>query len=132
MVAGGAYIVQTYMESRSRQEERREVEAFLENTRRAYHLESSLRTGTTTLRDSIFPGLANQVEDEFVEINTILERLRANDPKEKKSDLWADLCESCLSKCSALAVYSSIFAVTVRLQLSMIAGQVWSNSILFC
>ncbi|XP_059051751.1 peroxisomal biogenesis factor 3 [Achroia grisella] len=124
-VFGGLYILSNYAQRKLREWQEKEAKRFFEMTRKKQHFESTERTCTQTIlslskivSESIL-GLLNTEE--------IVQKLQEN--PENKLALWEQLKLMIFTRICVLVYALSILQVTLRVQLNIVGGYLYRDSV---
>ncbi|XP_050680425.1 peroxisomal biogenesis factor 3 [Leptidea sinapis] len=124
-VLGSVYFVMTYAQKKLRELQEKETKKFFEMTRKKQHFETTERTCNQTILS-----LSKIVSDNILTIlNTeeIIQKLAEN--PENKLALWDQLKVMIFTRISVLVYALSILQVTLRVQLNIIGGYLYRDSV---
>lgn len=124
-VVGGLYLLSSYAQKKLREWQEKEAKKFFEMTRKKQHFESTERTCNQTILS-----LSKIVSESILNvINTeeIVQKLRDN-PEDKLS-LWEQLKIMIFTRLCVLVYALCILQVTLRIQLNVIGGYLYRDSV---
>lgn len=128
LAVGGGLLGGLYLVSRvagrqvalAREEEARRA---LDRGKKSQHFTTTEATGAATLA-SLLPTLRAEV-DSSLDTAALTSLLRERPDPARKAELWAQLKVTALGRCLAVVVGGAVLAVTLRLQLHLLAGQLY-------
>uniref|UniRef100_A0A0K8TT58 Peroxisomal biogenesis factor 3 n=1 Tax=Tabanus bromius TaxID=304241 RepID=A0A0K8TT58_TABBR len=124
-IIGGTVITVRYAQRKLREFQEAQTRAFIEKTKRMQHFESTERTCNQAIL-----GLSPSLGDEILKIlnsEEILEKLRKN--PENKIELWEKLKILSFTRLTAFIYASSILVVTLRVQLNLLGGYLYKDTV---
>ncbi|XP_041982990.1 peroxisomal biogenesis factor 3 [Aricia agestis] len=124
-VIGSIYLLLSYAQKRLREWQEREAKKFFEMTRKKQHFESTERTCNQTILS-----LSKIVSESILNIlNTeeIVQKLQEN--PDNKLALWEQMKIMIFTRICALVYALSILNVTLRIQLNIIGGYLYRDSV---
>ncbi|CAK1545692.1 unnamed protein product [Leptosia nina] len=125
-VFGSIYLLMSYAQKKLREWQEKEAKKFFEMTRKKQHFESTERTCNQTILS-----LSKIVSDNILNsLNTedIVQRLHDN--PENKLELWEQMKIMIITRICVLVYALSILQVTLRVQLNIIGGYLYRDSVL--
>lgn len=125
VVFGGLYILSSYAQRKLREWQEREAKKFFEMTRKKQHFESTERTCNQTILS-----LSKIVSESILNVvNTeeIVQKLQEN-PNDKLS-LWEQMKLMIFTRICVLVYALTILQVTLRVQLNVIGGYLYRDSV---
>lgn len=124
-VFGGLYLLTGYAQKKLREWQEREAKRFFEMTRKKQHFESTERTCNQTILS-----LSKIVTESILSVlNTeeIVQKLQENPPN--KLELWEQLKIMIFTRICVIVYALSILQVTLRVQLNVIGGYLYRDSV---
>lgn len=124
-VVGGLYLLSSYAQKKLREWQEKEAKKFFDMTRKKQHFESTERTCNQTILS-----LSKIVSESILaNINTeeIVQKLQEN-PEDKLS-LWEQLKVMIFTRICVLVYALCILQVTLRVQLNVIGGYLYRDSV---
>lgn len=124
-VFGGLYLLTSYAQKKLREWQEREAKKFFEMTRKKQHFESTERTCNQTILS-----LSKIVSESILAVlNTeeIVQKLQDN--PENKLELWEQLKIMIFTRICVLVYALSILQITLRVQLNVIGGYLYRDSV---
>ncbi|KAG6456059.1 peroxisomal biogenesis factor 3 [Manduca sexta] len=125
VVVGGIYILTNYAQRKLREWQEKEAKKFFEMTRKKQHFESTERTCNQTILS-----LSKIVSESILSLlNTeeIVQKLQEN--PENKLALWEQLKVMIFTRICVLVYALCILQVTLRVQLNIIGGYLFKDSV---
>lgn len=123
-VVGGAILATRYAHRKLRAWQEKQSLEFIERTKQSQHFDGTELTCNQTIM-SLAPQLCEAV-CKCVMTEDIIVELKTN--PDNKVKLWSDLKIRAFSKVASLVYTSSVFVVTLRVQLSLLGGYVYKDS----
>ncbi|XP_026474974.1 peroxisomal biogenesis factor 3-like [Ctenocephalides felis] len=123
-VVGGAILATRYAHRKLRAWQEKQSLEFIERTKQSQHFDGTELTCNQTIM-SLAPQLCEAV-CKCVMTEDIIAELKTN--PDNKVKLWSDLKIHAFSKVASLVYTSSVFVVTLRVQLSLLGGYVYKDS----
>lgn len=124
-VIGGVALLGKLAEAKLRSLREEETRRLLEATMRGHQLEATARTGSVAL-GSLLPQLADAV-DRRLDAERAADDI-ANHPEEKV-ERWEVLKNTTVARCAARVYCSVALALLLRVQLSVLAGQMYLETV---
>jgi peroxin-3 len=124
-VIGGLYILTSYAQKKLREWQEKEAKKFFEMTRKKQHFESTERTCNQTILS-----LSKIVSESILNVlNTeeIVKKLQDN--PENKLELWEQMKIMIYTRICVLVYALCILQVTLRIQLNVIGGYLYRDSV---
>lgn len=125
VVVGGLYLLSSYAQKKLREWQEKEAKKFFEMSRKKQHFESTERTCNQTILS-----LSKIVSESILNVintNEIVHKLRDN-PDDKLS-LWEQLKIMIFTRLCVLVYALCILQVTLRVQLNVIGGYLYRDSV---
>ena len=126
LAASGGYLILSYVTSQAKEQDNNRVRNLLEKTRRNHHFESAVRTGSVTLRETLFPSIMSVVNEKHGTDELVQKLKEPGLTRDQKVDLWQSLIKSSLTECITVLTGASVMTVILRVQLSIIAGHMYA------
>ncbi|GBP79816.1 Peroxisomal biogenesis factor 3 [Eumeta japonica] len=124
-VIGGAYLLSRYAQRKLREWQEREAKKFLEMTRKKQHFESTERTCNQTIIS-----LSKIVSESILnELNTEELVKKLQETPENKVTLWEQIKIMIFTRICVLVYALCILQVTLRVQLNIIGGYLYKDSV---
>ncbi|XP_063617357.1 peroxisomal biogenesis factor 3 [Cydia splendana] len=124
-VFGGLYLLTSYAQKKLREWQEREAKKFFEMTRKKQHFESTERTCNQTILS-----LSKIVTDNIlssVDTEKIVQELQEN--PENKLALWEQMKIMIFTRICVIVYALTILQVTLRIQLNIIGGYLYRDSV---
>merc|ERR550539_553739 len=124
-VVGGVALLGKLAEAKLRSLREEETRRLLEATMKAHQLEATARTGSVAL-GSLLPQVAAAV-DRRLDAERAAEDIAEN--PEEKVERWEVLKNTAIARCAARVYCSVSLALLLRVQLSVLAGQMYLETV---
>lgn len=125
VVIGGVYFLTNYAQRKLRQWQEKEAKRFLEMTRKKQHFESTTRTCNQTILS-----LSKIVTDTILKsLNTEEIVLKLQEMPEIKLELWERMKVLIFTRICVIVYALCILQVTLRVQLNIIGGYLFRDSV---
>ncbi|RVE50435.1 hypothetical protein evm_004972 [Chilo suppressalis] len=124
-VVGGLYLLSSYAQKKLREWQEKEAKKFFEMTRKKQHFESTERTCNQTILS-----LSKIVSESILGIlktEDIVQKLQEN--PENKLELWEQLKIMIFTRICVMVYALCILQVTLRVQLNVIGGYLYRDSV---
>lgn len=124
-VFGGLYILTSYAQKKLREWQEREAKKFFEMTRKKQHFESTERTCNQTILS--LSKIVNENILSSLDTERIVHELQEN--PENKLALWEQMKVMIFTRICVIVYALSILQVTLRIQLNIIGGYLYRDSV---
>lgn len=129
IVTSGIYLAHKLAEKKYLEWQEAETKKLLDKVRRQHHFESTQKAGDVTLKTALFPYLRQIINGEILNSSMLVSQIKSTNDKELKVKLWDDLKLMVFDRCSLLVVAGTLLNVILRVQLNIVAGYVYQQTV---